>query len=255
MLAILREGTRALGLELSTGHLELFEAYYHELSAWNQRFNLTAIMGYEQVQYRHFVDSLSCLLAFPRQGWVGDLPNTVPLQLGRGSLWCLDVGSGAGFPGIPLKILLPEAKMVLLEATGKKARFLRHIANVLHLSDVQVLDARAEDIGHMPEYRERFDVVVSRAVAHLSVLCEYCLPFCRVGGRMIAPKGEDAAAEAQAAWRAMEVLGGSLVQVKPVSIEGLPSERNLVVVDKTAKTPDTYPRRVGVPSKRPIASL
>ena len=240
-----------LGLTLSPEHLALFEAYYRDLVSWSQRFNLTAISGYEQVQCKHFLDSLSCLLALPRQDDAGSIPDTVPLQSGLRSLWCLDLGSGAGFPGLPLKIMLPEAKMTLVEATGKKVTFLRHIVDALGLENVEVLHARAEDVGHLPEHRERYDLVVARAVARLSVLSEYCLPFCRVGGRMIAPKGEEAEAEAERDQRAFELLGGSLVAVKPVALPRL-ANHHLVVVDKVAPTPERYPRRAGMPSKNPL---
>lgn len=252
MMALLREGARALGLALSATHLEQFEVYYRELAAWNQRFNLTAITGYEEVQLKHFLDSLSCLLALPYDGDSKTIPSTVPLQRRGGSLWCLDVGSGAGFPGLPLKIMLPEAKMTLIEATGKKATFLRHMVATLRLRDVEVLNDRAEAVGHMPEHREQYDVIVSRAVARLAVLAEYCLPFCRLGGRMVAPKGEDALEEVQEAQGALGVLGGKLVDVKRITLEGLPGERYLVVIDKVAKTPPAYPRRPGIPAKRPL---
>lgn len=251
-MELLRDGARTLGLTLSSEHLALFELYYRELASWNQRLNLTAITGYEEVQVRHFLDSLSCLLALPAADVANVIPSAVPLQRSGQSLWCLDVGSGAGFPGLPLAIMLPEANMTLLEATGKKVTFLKHVANALGLGNVAVLDARAEDAGRMPEHRERYDLVVSRAVAHLNVLSEYCLPFCRPGGRMIAPKGEGARGEAEEARRALDLLGGSVTDVKPVLLPGLEGERYLVVVDKVARTPDRYPRRVGVPSKRPL---
>ena len=153
---------------------------------------------------------------------------------------------------MPLKIMLPEAKMTLVEATGKKVSFLRHMASTLGLENVDILHARAEDVAHIPEHRERYDLVTARAVAHLSVLSEYCLPFCRLGGRMVAPKGADAEAEAAAARKALEMLGGSLVGIKPVWWPGSEAERYLIVVDKVAKTPEQYPRRAGIPSKRPL---
>ena len=253
MMELLRSGARALGLYLDARHLEMFERYYRELSSWNQRFNLTAITRYEDIQIKHFLDSLSCLLALPSSDRDGPIPNTVPLQSDSAELWCLDVGSGAGMPGLPLKIMLPGARMTLVEATGKKVAFLRHVVNVLGLEGVEVLHARVEDVGRTPEHRERYDLVLARAVAHLQVLAEYCLPLCRLGGRMIAPKGEDAVEEARASRRAMTVLGGSLVEIKPVALQGLDSKRYLVVVDKARRTPDAYPRRAGVPSRRPLA--
>ena len=251
-MEVLSEGAKNLGLYPSSRHLALFERYYQELTAWNQRFNLTAITGYQQVQRRHFLDSLSCLVAFPRTSDVDTIPNAVPLQMIARPLWLLDVGSGAGFPGLPIKLMLPDAKLTLIEATQKKVTFLKHMVQVLGVADVEVLHARSEDVAHLPEHRERYDVVVARAVAHLSVVAEYCLPFCCLGGRVIAPKGEGASAEAREAEMALETLGGSLVAIKPVVLPDWDTERYLVVVDKVAPSPDKYPRRAGMPSKRPL---
>ncbi len=251
-MELLRESAKNLGLILGAKHLASFELYYRELAAWNQRFNLTAITGYEEVQRSHFLDSLSCILALPQEDGREVIPDTVPLQRHPSLLWCLDVGSGAGFPGLPLKIVLSEIKLTLIEATGKKVEFLRHIVETLALDNVQVLHARAEVVAHAPEHRERYDLVVARAVAHLCVLAEYCLPFCRLGGRMVAQKGQDAREEAQAAARAFKVLGGGAAQIKPVDLPGLRPDRYLVVVDKVSRTLDAHPRRTGVPSKRPL---
>jgi 16S rRNA (guanine527-N7)-methyltransferase len=250
-MEILQAGAQHLGLSLTARHLALFETYYRELSAWNERMNLTAITAYEEVQRRHFVDSLTCLLAISHDGQ-SEVPNTVPLQVRTRPLWLLDVGSGAGFPGLPLKIMLPEAKVTLVEATQKKVRFLEHMVQLLGLKDVEVLNARAEDAGRLEQHRERYDVVVARAVAHLAVLAEYCLPLCRVGGRMIAPKGEDARQEAEESAQALMTLGGELVAIKPVVLPDFPEERYLIVVGKRARTPNAYPRRAGVPSKNPL---
>jgi 16S rRNA (guanine527-N7)-methyltransferase len=249
---LLREGAKDLGLTLSPRHLAAFELYYRELASWNERFNLTTIVGYEEVQARHFLDSLSCLLALPQEVQAESIPDMVPLQWGARPLWYLDVGSGAGFPGLPVKIMLPEAKVTLVEATGKKVTFLRHMVEVLGLKDVEVLHARAEDVGQMPAHREHYDLVLARAVASMCVLAEYCLPLCHVGGRMVAQKGEDAVAEASSAQQAYELLGGKLVGTKHVALPGLVTNHFLVVVDKVAKTPDDYPRRVGLPSKKPL---
>ncbi len=251
-MELLREGARDLGLNLSPRHLAAFETYYRELTTWNQRFNLTAITGYEEVQTKHFLDSLSCLLALPQKDDSKEIPDTVPLQRSAQPLWCLDVGSGAGFPGLPLKIMLPEIKLTLLEATGKKVLFLQHMVQMLGLQNVEVLQGRAEEVGHMPEHRERYDFVVARAVASMCVLAEYCLPFCRIGGRMVAAKGEEAETEALAAKRAYQILGGSLTAVKPLQVAGLRPGSHLVVVDKVGPTPEAYPRRPGIPSKRPL---
>ncbi|MBC7237327.1 MAG: 16S rRNA (guanine(527)-N(7))-methyltransferase RsmG [Chloroflexi bacterium] len=252
-MEILVEGARRLGLTLESRHIQLFELYYRELMTWNERFNLTAISGYEQVQSRHFLDSLTCLLALPTSMSTREIPDTVPLQRYGCALRLADVGSGAGFPGLPIKIMLPDAHMTLIEATAKKVAFLRHVVEVLGLSGVQVLNARAEEVGHMPEHRETYDAVMARAVARMATLAEYCLPLCRIGGRMIAPKGEDAEAEAEADKEAIRLLGGTLVAVKPVLLPEIEADHYLVVVDKIAHTPDIYPRRPGVPAKRPLA--
>lgn len=251
-MELLRAGAGALGLTLGAGHLAAFEAYYRELAAWNERLNLTAITGYEEVQRRHFLDSLSCLLALPGGLAADGLPNAVPIQVGPGGLRLADVGTGAGFPGIPLKIMLPDARITLIEATAKKVAFLRHIVRLLALEGVEIVNARAEDVGRLPEHREQYDMVVARAVAPLCVLAEYCLPLCRVGGRVVAQKGSEGAEEAEQAREAIALLGGGPIEVKPVEIAELPPNRTLVVIAKVAKTPEEYPRRAGMPSKRPL---
>ena len=238
----LKAGAQSLGLTLTDQQLATFQVYYQELVGWNKKFNLTAITEYDQVQVRHFVDSLSCLLALPRPLCGRD----------RAALRCIDVGSGAGFPGLPLKIYCSRLQMVLLEATAKKVGFLEHIVAHLGLEDVQPLWGRAEQVAHEPEHREAYDVVVARAVAELPVLAEYTLPFCRPGGCVVAQKGIRAQEEAQSAAHALSLLGGRLRKVIPVELQGLAEARHLVVIDKIARTPDRYPRRAGIPSKRPL---
>jgi 16S rRNA (guanine527-N7)-methyltransferase len=162
------------------------------------------------------------------------------------------VGSGAGFPGLPLKIACPDLRLTLLEATGKKAEFLTEVVNRLGLTDVTVLNARAEQAGHDPAHRAAYDLAVARALAAMPVLAELTLPFVRPGGLVIAQKGEDPAAEVEAAQAAFHRLGGRLRRVLPVSLPGLAAARHLVVVEKVAATPDRYPRRPGMPAKRPL---
>jgi 16S rRNA (guanine527-N7)-methyltransferase len=254
-MEILVHGAAQLGLSLSAQHLERFQTLYEELCAWNERLNLTAITGYQEVQTRHLLDSLSCLLAFPAGEPSNVIPDTVPVQRPGSSLRCLDVGTGAGFPGLPLRILLPDLRLTLLESVGKKVAWLQHIVRELNLSDVEIILGRAEEVGHVAAQRELFDVVVARAVAPLKVLVEYCLPFCRPGGRMIAPRGEDAVREGTDAGAAIALLGGRLVAVKEVPPPiGLP-DHYLVVIDKIEKTPERYPRRIGIPSKRPLPAV
>jgi 16S rRNA (guanine527-N7)-methyltransferase len=238
----LKSGAQSLGLNLTDQQLATFQVYYQELVGWNKKFNLTAITEYDQVQVRHFVDSLSCLLAMPR-----------PLCSADGfPLRCIDVGSGAGFPGLPLKIYCTRLHLVLLEATAKKVNFLEHVVDHLGLEDVQPLWGRAEEVARDPAHREAYDLVVARAVADLSVLAEYTLPLCRPGGRIVAQKGGSAQEEAQSAAHALSLLGGRLRRVIPVELQGLAESRHLVVIDKVARTPERYPRRAGVPAKRPL---
>ncbi len=162
------------------------------------------------------------------------------------------MGTGAGFPGLVLKILYPSMKLTLVESVGKKATFCQHMVDKLALGEVTVLSLRAEEAGQNPAHREKYDWAVARAVANLPVLAELLLPLVRVGGAMLAQKGESAPAEAQSAEKALKLLGGSLRQLIPVALPGVAEERTLVVVDKVAATPPAYPRRAGLPAKKPL---
>jgi 16S rRNA (guanine527-N7)-methyltransferase len=233
-----------LGLPVKPEHLPLFERYYRELVAWNQRFNLTAVTDYEQVQVRHFADSLTCLLASP--GLLAAVKAGKRLRLA-------DVGSGAGFPGLPIKIVWPQAELALIESMAKRCAFLEHVAQVLGLKGVRVLNMRAEEVGRLPEEREQYDVVMARAVADLPVLAEYLLPLVRLQGLAIAQKGEGVEEEVVRAERAIEILGGNVEKVLRVDVPGTALPRSLVVMRKVALTPARYPRRVGVPARRPLA--
>ena len=232
-------GTRELGVTLADSHLAAFETCYRELVDWNRRFNLTAITDWEGVLVRHFLDSLSCLKALPRK------------ELTAGAR-VIDVGTGAGFPGLALKIVCPGMRLTLLEATRKKVTFLEHIVRVLELEDVEVVHGRAETLGCDSSRREWYDWALARAVAEMPTLAEYLLPLVRVGGAALAQKGEGAAAEVQGAEAAIKTLGGRVRKLVPVELRGLAETRYLVVVDKLAATPDKYPRRPGMPRKSPI---
>jgi 16S rRNA (guanine527-N7)-methyltransferase len=166
----------------------------------------------------------------------------------------IDVGTGAGFPGLPLKIIQPNMQLTLIESVGKKVEFCRHIARLLKLENVQVLQDRAEIVGQMPEHRQQYDWALARAVAVLPALVEYLLPLVRMGGAMLAMKGESAPAEAHQSEHATRLLGGHLRKLVPVTLPSVVEERYLVVVDKIAATPQTYPRRVGIPAKKPLQS-
>ncbi len=239
MMERLVRGVQELGIALTRSHLRLFQLYYEELVEWNRRFNLTAITDYEAVQVRHFVDSLSCLMALP----IADL---------RSGARVVDVGTGAGFPGLPLKILCPEMRLTLLEATRKKVEFLDYMVERLDIEDVHIIHGRAEELGRRPSHREVYDWALARAVAEMPTLVEYLLPLVRVGGRVLAQKGEGAMAEVHAADEAIRILGGHVRRLVPVDLHGVAETRYLVVVDKVATTPARYPRRPGVPAKRPL---
>lgn len=236
MEKLAQDAFNLLGVRLSSRQIFLFQRYEMELLEWNERFNLTAIRESHAIRSKHFLDSLTCVLA-----WRDNPPASL-----------IDVGSGAGFPGIPLKILYPNLALTLVESVGKKAEFCRHVAQALGMDKVEVVQARAEEVGQMPQHRERYDWAVARAVANLPILVEYLLPLVRFGGGMLAQKGESGPAEAHSSERAVRLLGGRLRQLIKVNLPGVVEDRYLVLVDKVAATPPGYPRRVGIPAKKPL---
>lgn len=238
-MKLLRAVTAGWGIELTPAQLEMFRTYYEELVDWNQRVNLTAISDYEDVQVRHFADSLAVFLALDAAG-LGDQVSLV------------DIGSGAGFPGLPLKIARPAWRVLLVESAKKKARFLEHMIDQLGFEDVGVVWGRAEEVGRDPHYRERFDVAVARAVAEMAVLVEYALSLLRVGGWFVAQKGTDPSDELRRAETAIEILGGAHHSTIAYRLPALDEPLHLVVIEKRAPTPEKYPRRPGVAAKRPL---
>jgi len=225
-----------LGLKLSVGQIEAFNIYQRELLAWNQKINLTAITTPEGIETNHFIDSLGCALVLNS----------------RDRLKAIDVGCGAGFPGIPLRIVFPKIELTLADSVRKKTDFCTYMINLLAMNDVAVLTARAEDLGQNVSYREQFDCALARAVAPLPILIEYLIPLIKVEGYAIAQKGRDVMQEIQAATLALSELGAEISEVRRIEIPGIEIERNLVVIKKVKPTHERYPRRAGIPAKRPL---
>jgi 16S rRNA (guanine527-N7)-methyltransferase len=236
METLARDAQTLFNVHLSGRQVLALHTYEKELLEWNQKFNLTAIRDAESIRTKHFLDSFSCVLA-----WKASPPNQL-----------IDVGTGAGFPGIPLKILYPNLKLTLVESVGKKAMFCQHIVRVLGLDQVDVIQARAEDLGQDSGHREKYEWAIARAVAKLNVLSEYLIPLVKIGGAVLAQKGESGPAEAQFAEETMQLLGGKLKQLIPVNLPGVADDRYLVVVEKVAATPPRFPRKPGIPMKQPL---
>lgn len=229
-------GLFELGIKLSEEQKTQFLQYYELLVEWNSFMNLTAITEFDQVITKHFLDSLSlvkvCEVA----------------QAGR----ILDVGTGAGFPGIPLKIAFPDVEVVLLDSLNKRVKFLNEVIGQLGLSKITAIHGRAEDFARQKDYREQFDLVVSRAVANLSSLSEYCLPYVKVGGRFVSYKSGKLSEELTAAQKAIHVLGGEAKEPVYFQLTGTEVERSFVCIEKGKATPKKYPRKAGTPAKEPI---
>ena len=230
------QAAAVLQLELTPQQEAMFEAYGRALADWNEHTNLTAITAPDDIRVRHFLDSLTVAKA---------------ANLSAGTR-LIDVGAGAGFPGLPLAIVFPELQVTLLEATGKKIAFLDHVIQTIGITNANTLNARAEEAGHMPDQRGAYDVVAARAVARLPSLLEYLLPLAKVGGVCVAMKGRTAAEESDDARRALTTLGGRLRPMVTVALPGVDDPHYLVVVEKVAPTPAAYPRKPGIPTRKPI---
>lgn len=232
----LQSKAEQLGIRLSEKQLEQFQCYYERLIEKNKVMNLTAITEYEEVVDKHFVDSI--LL-----GSVKEL---------SGKKRVIDVGTGAGFPGIPLKIVYPELEITLLDSLNKRVKFLDEVIEELGLTGIQAVHSRAEDLAQDAAHRQQYDICVSRAVANLSTLSEYCIPFVKQGGYFISYKSTQIEEELKQAKKAVQVLGGTLEQVETVQIPGTTIERQFVMIRKTGTTPKKFPRKAGTASKTPI---
>ncbi|MDQ6421887.1 16S rRNA (guanine(527)-N(7))-methyltransferase RsmG [Paenibacillus sp. LHD-117] len=225
------------GIALSSRQLEQFEAYYEILVDWNERMNLTGITERNAVYEKHFYDSVS--LSF----FVDiDKVNNIA-----------DIGSGAGFPSIPLKICFPHLKVLIVDSLNKRISFLNALVERLGLSDVECVHGRAEDIARMPQYRDRYDLVTARAVARLNVLNEFCLPFVRPGGNFAAMKGSQSQEEVKEAAFSLKELKSKVLREHGMVLPNEGSERHIIVVEKLGETPRKYPRKAGVPLKQPLA--
>lgn len=237
-LEIFEKDLKQLHLELSKKQILQFISYYELLIDWNSRMNLTAITEFEDVLKKHFIDSLSLISA------VSDLAQK--------QYDLIDVGTGAGFPGIPLKIAFPNLKITLLDSLNKRIQFLNEVICKLELQDIEAVHGRAEDFAKPDQFRERFDLCVSRAVANLATLSEYCIPFVKPGGFFISYKSEKVNVELEEAKKAISVLGGSFQKNIEFLLPHSDITRNFIVIQKKNKTPFKYPRKAGLPSKEPI---
>ena len=233
---ILQKGAESFGIQLTNQQVDQFFEYYRLLVQWNEFMNLTAITEMEEVMEKHFVDSL----ALSKAAEVGKIENLI------------DVGTGAGFPGIPLKIAYPHLRVVLLDSLNKRVKFLSTVIETLGLTNIQAVHGRAEDAARQKDYREQFDAAVSRAVANMASLSEYCLPFIKVGGVFVPYKSGNIEEELKDAGKAVKTLGGTIRRVEKFQLPDTDIERSLVLIEKTERTDKRYPRKAGLPSKEPI---
>ncbi|GHW00899.1 ribosomal RNA small subunit methyltransferase G [Lactobacillus nasalidis] len=223
---------------MSAAQEQQFKTYFKELVRVNEHVNLTRITAEDEVYLKHFYDSVTPLLLLPEAFAQG------------ASL--VDVGAGAGFPSLPIKILRPDLKVTIVDSLGKRLNFLADLLEKLDISGVNLVHGRAEDVGQNPEYREKFDIVTARAVARMSVLCEYCLPLAKTGGKFLALKGPRADDELDAARNALAKLGGEAAFSRVFTLPGSDEERTIILVDKVKETPGKYPRQAGTPSRKPL---
>ena len=236
---ILIDGAQKMGINLHKEQVKKFSQYLELLIQWNQKINLTALKIPQEIIIKHFLDSISCI-------------KVINKYVEKERISVIDVGAGAGFPGLPIKIVSPSIKLSLLEARKKKTMFLEKATAEMNFQQVKILNGRAETFGKGADHREKYDIAISRAVARLNVLSEYCLPLVKPGGLFIAQKGRSYKAETDKSLKAVQTLGGELIGVESVQIPFLNQERYLLVIKKIKHTPSKYPRKEGLPQKRPL---
>lgn len=229
-----RNSMNSIGIELTNSQLNAFETYYDMLIERNKVMNLTAITEFDEVMDKHFLDSVYLFRS---------------IEL-KADYKLIDIGTGAGFPGIPLKIVFPELKITLLDSLNKRVGFLNDVIDELNLNDIEAIHGRAEDIARDKAYRASYDIAVSRAVANLSTLSEYCLPFVKIGGKFVSYKSGDCADEVDNAKAAIHLLGGKINKIDEFSYSN--NYRSFIVIDKVMNTINKYPRKAGLPSKKPL---
>ena len=230
----LKQKLNEFNIEISDNQLEKFDKYMQLLLEWNEKINLTAIIEPDEVKIKHFLDSLTVLK------YINDEDKVI------------DIGTGAGFPGIPLKIMKPDAKITLLDSLNKRINFLNLVIEELELKNIEAIHGRAEEFARNKQYREKYDVAVSRAVANLSTLTEYMLPFVKVGGRCICMKGANLKEELDKAKNAIQELGGKIEIIDNFYLSNNDNERNILIIKKIKETKSKYPRKAGIPSKEPL---
>ncbi|MDU4891459.1 MAG: 16S rRNA (guanine(527)-N(7))-methyltransferase RsmG [Clostridium sp.] len=233
---MLNEACQSMGLSFDEEKYNKFIKYKDLIKEWNEKINLTAITDDEEIIKKHFIDSIKVFNC----------------DYVKNAKSIIDIGTGGGFPGIPMRIVKEDSKMVLLDSLNKRINFLNEVINDLNLSNIKTIHGRAEDFAQTAEYRQRFDLAVSRAVANLTVLLEFCLPYVKVGGYFVALKGPAIEEEIKAAEGALKALGGKIEKIIEVDIEGSDLKHNLLVVKKIKDTPKKYPRKAGMVTKNPI---
>ncbi|MCF2555679.1 16S rRNA (guanine(527)-N(7))-methyltransferase RsmG [Faecalicatena contorta] len=236
MKQILDKKLRDLSIELNDDQKEQFIHFYKLLVEWNKVMNLTAITEPDEVVEKHFIDSLSIIKAVEMK----DIHTLI------------DIGTGAGFPGIPLKIAFPDIEITLLDSLNKRVKFLNTVIDELKLEKISALHGRAEDFAKKDDYREKYDICVSRAVANLSTLSEYCLPYVKIGGMFVPYKSGEIDEELNNSKKAVQILGGNIADVVKFQLPGTDIGRSFIRINKTKNTPKKYPRKAGLPSKEPL---